>query len=352
MKTVKKYLLSIVLVALLVGLSSMRHPAEAPKMLLSQYGFFEGPVSDLHPADGVIPYELNSPLFTDYAYKSRFVKLPAGAPVPYNDQEVLQFPVGTTIIKTFYYPLDARKPQKGRRLLETRLLIHEEAGWKALAYHWNAEQSDASLEVAGGSTEIKWVNAQGKKQKFTYQMPNLNQCKGCHSWDGAMRPIGPSARQLNGSLDYGGGSAENQLEYWAAHGYLEGLPEDHEAIPQIAVWDDPATGSVEDRARAWLDINCAHCHNPHGPASTSGFFLDIGQDNPAVYGVFKSPVAAGRGSGNRAYDIHPGKPDESIIVYRIDSSDPGIMMPEVGRTLIHEEGVALIRAWIQGMEEG
>lgn len=348
---VKKYLLSSLLIALLIGFSSMKFPAQAPKMYLSQYGFFSEDISALNPAEGVIPYELSTPLFTDYAYKARFVKLPDGATVPYNAEEVLNFPVGTTIIKTFYYPNDARKPEKGRRLIETRLLIHEEAGWKALAYHWNQDQTDAVLEVAGGTADIKWVNEQGQKQKFTYQMPNLNQCKGCHSWDGAIRPIGPSARQLNGTLDYGTGR-ENQLTHWAANGLLAGLPDDHTEIPKIAVWNDPTTGSVEDRARAWLDINCAHCHNPHGPASTSGFFLDIAQEDPAVYGVFKSPVAAGRGSGNRAFDIHPGKPDESIIVYRIDSSDPGIMMPEVGRVLIHEEGVALIREWIEGMEEG
>ena len=180
-------------------------------------------------------------------------------------------------------------------------------------------------------------------------MPNLNQCKGCHSWDGAMRPIGPSARQLNGNLDYGDG-ATNQLQHWNAAGLLLNMPEDHADIPRIAVWNDPSTGSLDDRARAWLDINCAHCHNPHGPASTSGFFLDIHQEDPGVYGVFKSPVAAGRGSGDREFDIHPGKPDESIIIYRIDSDDPGIMMPEVGRTQIHEEGVALIRDWISQME--
>lgn len=350
-KSAKKYLFSISMVMLLIGFSSMRYPSVAPKMVLSQYGFFSGRVSDLTPAPGVIPYELNSPLFTDYAYKARFVKLPDGATVPYNAEEVLDFPVGTTIIKTFFFPNDATKPEKGRRLLETRLLIHEEAGWKALAYHWKEDQSDAVLEVAGGTTDIKWVNEAGQKQKFTYVMPNLNQCKGCHSWDGAMRPIGPSARQLNGDLDYGSG-LQNQLMHWTESGILTGLPEDHTEIPRIAVWNDPQSGSVAERARAWLDINCAHCHNPHGPASTSGFFLDIAQENPAVFGVFKSPVAAGRGSGNRAFDIHPGKPDESIIVYRIDSSDPGIMMPEVGRTLIHQEGVALIREWIEGMEEG
>ncbi|MDP5169138.1 MAG: hypothetical protein NWR72_02745 [Bacteroidia bacterium] len=336
------------MVTLLVAMS-MEWSGHAPKMLLSQYGFFEGDIADLSPAEGVVPYSLNSPLFSDYAHKLRFVKLPAGSSVPYNDTEVLQFPVGTTIIKTFYFPHDARDLSKGRRLMETRLLIHEEAGWKALAYHWNADQTDAVLEVAGASAEVKWVDAQGKKQKFTYQMPNVNQCKGCHSWDGAMRPIGPSVRQLNGPLEPGYDTV-NQLDKWSALGLISDLPADPAAIPRMASYSDPKSGTVAERARAWLDINCAHCHNPHGPASTSGFFLDVHQQDPSVYGVFKSPVAAGRGSGNFEYDIHPGNPDQSIIVYRIASTDPGIMMPEVGRSLVHAEGVELIKEWIEGME--
>lgn len=320
-------------------------------MKLSEYGFFAGPIAEQQPASGVLPYSLNTPLFSDYAQKLRFVKLPEGSKVPYNDMEVLNFPVGTVIIKTFYYPHDARKPEKGRRLMETRLLIHEEDGWEALPYQWLEDQRDAVLDVAGGRKDVKFVDASGKKRKFTYSMPNKNQCKGCHSWDGAMRPIGPSARQLNGQLTYPDGQSANQLMHWAEVGMLEGLPEDHAGIPQVPLWDDPASGSLDARARAWLDINCAHCHNPHGPASTSGFFLDIHQTEPQVFGVFKTPVAAGRGAGDARYDIHPGQPDNSILYYRMASTDPGVMMPEVGRRLVHTESLELIREWISQMEE-
>ncbi|MEM6805389.1 MAG: SO2930 family diheme c-type cytochrome, partial [Bacteroidota bacterium] len=318
------------------------------KMRLSEYGFFQGKVAEHIPAKGVLPYQLNTPLFSDYAEKLRFVQLPDGATVPYNDQEVLDFPVGTTIIKTFYYPVDARKPAKGRQLLETRLLIHHEEGWEALAYHWDDEQTDAYLEVAGGKKKVAWINEAGKKQKLEYSMPNVNQCKGCHSYEGAMRPIGPSVRQLNGDFPYETGKM-NQLDKWEEVAWLAGLAA-KEDRPQIAVWNDPNSGSLDARARAWLDINCAHCHNPKGPASTSGFFLDIHQEDPAVYGVLKTPVAAGRGSGEREYDIQPGDANESILFYRIDSDDPGIMMPELGRKLIHKEGVDLIRDWINAME--
>ncbi|RMG70190.1 MAG: hypothetical protein D6722_09010, partial [Bacteroidetes bacterium] len=195
---------SLLLLGLTLGFTSRPQP-EAPKVALSEYGFFVGDIAAQQPAPGVMPYALNTPLFTDYAEKLRFVRLPDGATVDYNDREVLDFPVGTAIIKTFFYPVDARKPEKGRRLMETRLLLHQEEGWKALPYHWNEAQTDAYLEVAGAITPVKWIDAEGKKHKLDYVMPNLNQCKGCHSLAGEMTPIGPSARQLNGDFVYAEG---------------------------------------------------------------------------------------------------------------------------------------------------
>src|SRR5690606_6343651 len=138
-------------------------------------------------------------------------------------------------------------------------------------------------------------------------------------------PIGPTARQLNGEFTYPDGTQENQLTYWQRKGILKNLPA-LAAVDKAPKMDDPHA-SLEMRARAYLDINCAHCHSEGGPASTSGYLADYYQENKTAYGFFKSPVAAGRGSGNRKYDIVPGKPDESILVFRIESDDPGIMMP-------------------------
>lgn len=162
-----------------------------PKENLSEYHFFKGKLADQTPEEGVIPYRLNTPLFSDYAEKLRFVKLPAGKTVAYNADQVLDFPVGTTIIKTFYYPNDFRNPDAGRRILETRLLVHEENGWKALEYVWNDDQSDAYLEVAGETKEVSWIHIDGKKHTLQYAMPNLNQCKGCHNRNEKFMPIGP-----------------------------------------------------------------------------------------------------------------------------------------------------------------
>jgi uncharacterized repeat protein (TIGR03806 family) len=257
--------------------------------------------------------------------------------VSYNPDSVLQFPVGTAIVKTFYYPFDERNPLKGRRLMETRVLLHEAKGWVALPYIWNKEQTDAVLEVAGGSDQVSWIDAAGKKQSFEYQVPNMNQCKGCHERSGEMTPIGPSVRQLNDG---------HQLQHWETAGLLKGLPKDH--IPALVNYSD-ASASLDDRVKAYLDINCAHCHNATGPARSSGLYLDWNSKDRTAYGFFKAPVAAGRGSGNLSYDIVPGKPEQSILHYRMASRDPGVMMPELGRQLTHHEGVELVRNWISSL---
>jgi len=306
---------------------------------LSDYGFFKGTLKEQIPSDGVVLYTLNSPLFSDYASKLRFVKLPAGQSVAYNPDSVLQFPVGTAIVKTFYYPIDDRNPKKGRRLMETRVLLHEAKGWVALPYIWNKEQTDAVLEVAGGSDQVSWIDGAGKKQSFEYQVPNMNQCKGCHERSGEMTPIGPSVRQLNDG---------RQLQHGETAGLIKGLPKDH--IPALVNYSD-ASASLDDRVKAYLDINCAHCHNPTGPARSSGLYLTWDSKDRTAYGFLKPPVAAGRGSGNLSYDIVPGKPDQSILHYRMASRDPGVMMPELGRQLTHREGVELVRSWIASLPQ-
>ncbi len=238
-------------------------------MKLSEYGFFQGDLKNQEPAAGVVPYHLNTPLFSDHAEKLRFVQIPSGTSVVYNDTAVFDFPVGTSLIKTFFYPVDFRDPIKGRRLMETRVLVHEENGWKALPYIWNAEQTEALLDVAGETMQVSYIDREGKKKSHAYVIPNMNQCKGCHNKAEVMMPIGPSAWQLNGDHDYGTGK-ENQLKHWASAGILTGLANN---VPKGVVWNDPATGSVAERARIWLDINCAHCHRGDGPASTSGLHL-------------------------------------------------------------------------------
>jgi uncharacterized repeat protein (TIGR03806 family) len=322
-------------------------PSSRPFEKLSQYGLFDGDPAAQVPASGVIPYALNSALFSDYADKFRFVKLPPGAHATYRDADTFDFPVGTVIAKTFAYPQDARDPSKGRRLIETRILEHRPDGWAALPYIWDAAQSDAMLDVAGDAVDVSWTHTDGRVRTNNYLIPNVNQCKGCHESGGRLLPIGPKARHLNGDFAYREGP-ENQLAHWSRVGALVGAPEPERA-PRLVAWDDSKTGTLDDRARAWLEINCAHCHNPDGPARSAGLDLTAAQRDPSRFGVNKPPVAAGIGSGGRMSDIIPGRPDDSILAYRIASTHPGVMMPELGKRLVHEEGVALIRDWIAAM---
>ena len=235
---------------------------------LSQYALFAGEPAAQRPADGVIPYDLNSPLFSDYAEKFRFVKLPAGTHATYRDVNAFEFPVGTVIAKTFAYPRDARDPSRGRRLIETRILQREPDGWVGRPYLWNDAQTEATLDVAGDTVNVSWIHTDGRTRINNYIVPNSNQCKGCHKAGETMVPIGPKARHLNRDFAYRD-RTENQLAHWSRLGVLAGAPAPSEA-PRLAVWDDPKTGTLDDRARAWLEINCAHCHNPEGPAPTPG----------------------------------------------------------------------------------
>jgi uncharacterized repeat protein (TIGR03806 family) len=321
-----------------------------PPEKLSSYGLFLGNGSTQQPAAGVIPYDINTPLFSDYTEKLRFIKLPPDGKIGYDETKVLDFPVGTVIAKTFAYPHNMRDPSAGRRLMETRILAHRPDGWVGLPYIWNEEQTEAMLDVAGDTVDVSWQHTDGTQQTNHYLIPNANQCKGCHEADGndkPMRPLGPTARQLNREFAYHEGT-ENQLACWSRLGLFSQTVDVAQA-PRISIWNDEATGTVDQRARAWLEINCAHCHNPNGPAKNSGLDLQFAQDAPAKFGVFKSPVAAGRGTGGRLYDIVPGKPDESILLYRIASDQPQVMMPELGKRLVHSEGVELIRQWIAEM---
>lgn len=315
---------------------------------LSDWQIFEGKLSLLRPNKGVVPYVLNTPLYSDYAEKERFIRLPAGASVNYQSKGVLDFPTGTLLIKTFYYPADFRKPGLAKQILETRLLINEASEWKAITYVWNDEQTEAFLEIAGDDKQVEFIDREGKKQQVRYVIPNQNQCKGCHNLNDLLKPIGLTVAQLNGKLKYSTGT-KNQIDYWKARKMLLNVPAKNN-IPKMAVWNDPTTGDLNTRARAYLDVNCAHCHRKEGPAQTSGMLLNADEKDPTAIGINKAPVAAGKGSGGRMVDILPGDANGSILWYRMQTQAPGERMPELGRNLIHAEGLALIREWIENMK--
>jgi uncharacterized repeat protein (TIGR03806 family) len=342
------------------------HASDNPQRL-SDWGQLGLAGGELRLADRVVPYDLNTPLFTDYALKLRTIWMPDGQTATYREGEVLDFPVGTVITKTFYYPLADTPGHVARgdghsltradgsldlsqvRLIETRILVHRETGWAALPYRWNAEQNEATLHRYGDVVPLTLVDTDGAQTPFNYVMPNVNQCASCHAPDSNTRlisPIGPKPRHLNRDFAYPQGS-QNQLEHLVEVGYLTGAPAPADA-PRNADWSDPMA-SLEDRARAYLDANCSHCHSPVGPADTSGLNLEPDIAHGPALGLCKLPIAAGSGTGDRRYDIVPGAPDQSILLFRMDNVEPDQMMPEVGRSTIHTEGIALIRAWIESL---
>ena len=255
----------------------------------------------------------------------------------YSDNDVFAFPVGTVLVKTFAFAPDMRAPETGAYRVETRLLIHKAAGWVAYPYIWNDDGTEAVYSPIGGKRTIETITPAGAPLTIQYAVPNQNQCKTCHQAGDALLPIGPKARNLNHG---------DQLEDWVAKGLLDQLPPS--APASAAVYD--VSLPLEARARAWLDINCAHCHKPDGSASNSGLVLSATETDPVKIGIGKHPVAAGRGAGTLFQVIVPGAPDRSILAYRMASTEPGVAMPELGRSVPDPEGLALVRDWIAEME--
>jgi uncharacterized repeat protein (TIGR03806 family) len=319
---------------------------------LSDYHFFKLPLRNLEPASKrVVPYAMNSPLFSDYTSKKRFISFPKGSSATYiDDTSVLDFPIGTTIIKNFYYKSGDLKTKNSAVLIETRLLIKEkENSWKTLPYVWNDTQTDAYLYILGKDIDIvlEATNGRTAKNNFTYVVPNINMCKNCHVKGTALTPLGPSPRQLHRDNVYGTIS-KNQLSYLKENGLISNLVPIN-SIEPIPNYEDKNL-PINKRARAYLDVNCAHCHQEKGSAKTSGLHLAYHQKDLYRIGVDKPPVAAGKGSGNLSYDIVVGKPEESILLYRMKNLAPEVVMPEIGKSLVHKEGVDLIEQWISEMQ--
>jgi uncharacterized repeat protein (TIGR03806 family) len=307
---------------------------EATPQKLSAFGF--GMTADAYRPIAAFGYTLRTPLFSDYADKQRFVYIPQGREARVVAGGTIEFPVGTVLFKSFGWA-----DHNGGKPVETRLLIHRTSGWVALPYIWDADGKDATLALGGRRVLVSFKSPDGEAHSIRYAVPNKNQCKECHSTNGVIEPIGPKMRNLR--VDLTGMQKAPPIR-------VRGIPARSVTMPQ---WDDPKSGGVADRARAYLDVNCAHCHNPAGSASNSGLFLRWTDDPAGVnYGIGKRPTAAGRGSGGMDFAIAPGDPARSFMIYRLESTDPGIAMPEVGRSTVHKEGAALLRQWIAEMPKG
>ena len=290
--------------------------------LLSEYGFFADLPGQVPTAP--IAYDLNVPLYSDGAAKLRFAYVPGDASVETDGDGLLRFPVGSALIKTFAY---GEGP--GRRLIETRLLLHRADGWLALPYRWNDAQTDAELVLAGARVDLETPDGDA----ISYRIPNKNQCKECHGLAGEVVPIGPKARNLDAGF---------------VRAIAGGVPAGTGAFPEWSAW---RSAPAETAARAYLDVNCAHCHRPQATASNSGLDLRWEQTDTMALGVNKRPVAAGRGTGGFEFSIVPGDPASSIMVHRMGSTEAGVAMPELGKATVDREGVEAVERWIVALRE-
>ena len=288
---------------------------------LSEMGVYTNTLADLVPADGVQLFELSSILFTDYASKQRLIRLPNGQAMRYDNSDFLPiFPDNTLIAKTFYYYLDEQNPNLGKQIIETRLLIKIEGEWVLGNYVWNASQTEATYSEDASEIPISYIDSDGGTRSVDYIIPSMENCITCHNNEQVVIPIGPKLRTMNFVPSY---TDLNQLEYFIANDLLDGLA-DTGNIGVLPDWTDEETYSLTQRSRAYLDINCAHCHQPGG--EVTNFDIDFRYETP----YNDTGIYANRGD----------------IEERIQSVNPVYMMPRLGRTVVHEEAVAMLLEYL------
>ncbi len=309
---------------------------------LSDYHFFEGEMKAQNPSYKVIPYDLNSTLFTDYAHKKRFVWMPQGSQATYNaDGKILEFPVGAVLIKTFYY--DNVLPENTTKIIETRLMIKMASGWKFADYIWNDEQTEAYLDLNGSFKEISWVQ-DGATMSTSYRIPSEFECHTCHKVADQNMPIGPKPQNLNKNFTYTTGSA-NQLGKWVQEGYLS--PNIPQNITSTIDWTDTSK-PLELRVRSYLDINCAHCHSEGAHCSYRPMrFAFTETTNPVNLG---SCVEPNEPLPSQTYIVARGQHLRSAMYYRMNATDEAVRMPLMGRTVKHTEALQMMKEWINSLD--
>jgi parallel beta-helix repeat protein len=365
---------------------------------LEQYNLFadaEDPRST--PNGNGVPFVLNSKLFSDYSTKYRVMFLPEGTKATYmapgaeSTNATLVFPVGTIVAKSFAFPENNGTTEK---VAETRLLIKrsDSSGfveWAPLEYQWFDKPDggrEARLAQSGATIAASWDYTDPESgERFTgstttYTLPNRGQCIQCHAnadLESGAAPIGTKVRNMNRAYrsdspfetDQGNHriQGQNQIKYLCDNGYLAGCPtildSDLDAnynatnLERVPKFNKPGDSGfvansdkdIEARARAWLEVNCAHCHNDQGFAANTGFYTDIYRRVDQSHGICKGPTAAGaEGSDGRRFDIVPAQAADSILEFRIspDATSPAARMPPIGRSVVDIQGHALIKQWI------
>lgn len=291
------------------------------KTSLSAYGIFDGTPADLLPSEDFELLELSSALFTDYAHKQRLIKIPEGTSITKSGDGSLDFPDGTILTKTFFYFNDERDTSLGKRIIETRLEIKESGTWNIATYLWNESQTDATLKLDGQDTPVSWINSQGNNRSTLYHVPTQNECMTCHQSNSTMSPIGPTLLNLNRTVKRD--SIElNQLTHLQSIGLMEQFSITD--ISQMVDYNDK-NASLSDRGRAYLAINCAHCHNPQAWDVPAEKDFDFRHEIPF-----------------ELTGIQTGKDKLSRNVLNQE-------MPFIGTTMMDEEGVDLLIEYLNSL---
>ncbi|HTO16035.1 MAG TPA: hypothetical protein VLZ83_09695 [Edaphocola sp.] len=315
-----------------------------PYPKLSDYHFFIGKLKDQVPAEGVLPYKPASSLFTDYAIKNRFVWMPKDKKAHYvGDAESLDFPIGSVLIKNFYY--NNVQPANNTRIIETRLMIMKEEGWVFAEYVWNEDQTEAFLDMNGSNTKVTWEKEQGVSLTANYRIPSKTECFTCHKLNEVPVAIGPQPQNLNNDLSFSDGTF-NQLLKWVAVGYLEenSLPTTIQSTIDYTDVSQP----LEMRVRSYLSISCGHCHQEGSHCSYRPLRLAFSETgNLRNVGVCVTPDE--QINQDLKYIIMPKRTDASVMYYRLNTTDASVKMPLLGRSIVHEEGVELMKEWINSL---
>ncbi len=319
-------------------------PAASFPPLLSQTGAFSD-VAALTPSPGLIPFDVNSPLWTDGALKWRWIAVPTNAQIAFATSAPWVFPPGTVLVKHFELGVNDTNPAIRKRI-ETRLLIVSTNGAAfGATYRWRADHQEADLLAGSLSENITVQTAAGtRKQRWSY--PSPSECLMCHNSQAGF-VLGPKTAQLNRDFACAqSGVADNQLRAWNHIG-LFGAPLDEDAIsglPKMFSLTNTAA-SLEARARSHLDSNCAHCHRPGGPAHAT---FDARYELPlAQQGLINGRVSWSLDVWNPRV-IAPGDAERSMILSRLTRQD-SFKMPPLGRNVTDAQAEQVFRAWINGM---
>jgi len=314
-----------------------------PYQNFAEYQFFTGELAELTPNDGVLPYDVITPLFSDYAKKKRFVWMPDGSSANYvSDEASLNFPEGAVLIKNFYF--DNVQPQNERKLIETRLMFKKNGVWEFANYVWNAEQTEAVLDNSGSNVPIQWIDENNQLRDQVYRIPDDQECLTCHKSYESPIPIGMKPQNLNMNYEYTDGMS-NQLLRWQDAGYLSGhVPG---SISTVVAWDDVSV-SLRDRVRAYMDMNCAHCHTDGGHCDYRALRLAWHEsDDDTNLGICVEPEEALE--PQHVHLISPGNTTKSVMHFRLNTNEENFRMPLLGRTVVHDEAIELIADYINSL---